>query len=175
MSYTTLSSSTVYRSRVLAVEEQLVRLPGGTEKTHVTVRHPGAVVIVPQKTDGKFLFTRQYRHSISREMLELPAGTLEPGEEPQQCAAREIQEEVGVSAASWTPLGVLYPAPGFCDELQHCFLARDLNPSVLPADEDEIIEAVELSAKEVLDAIAAGQITDSKTLACLYLLQLKQR
>lgn len=174
MSFKTLNTNVAFRGRVLTVEEQEVLLPNGKIKTHVTVRHPGAVIIVPQTESGSIIFTKQYRHSIARELLELPAGTLEQGELPEHCAKREIQEEVNFKAASWTELGILHPAPGFCDEVQHCFLARELTPSSLPQDEDEFITPQELSPREVDDAICSGLITDAKTLACLTLLSARK-
>ncbi len=165
-----LNTNVTYRGGVLTVEEQEVFLPSGKVRTHITVRHPGAVVIVPRTESGSIVFTRQYRHSIGREILELPAGTLEHGELPEHCARREIQEEVKLSAAVWTKLGTLYPAPGFCDEIQHCFLAEVLSPSSLPLDEDELLVPHELSAEEIQAAVTSGQIQDAKTLACLMLL-----
>jgi ADP-ribose pyrophosphatase len=104
--------------------------------------------------------------------LEAPAGTLERGEEPLGCAQREIQEEVGMQAKQWESLGTLYPAPGFCDEVQYLFVARELTPSHLPADEDEEITIVEMMQPEILNAIRTGDICDGKTLAIILKAQL---
>ncbi len=144
-----------------------VRLPSGRKIDKVTVRHPGAVVILPAFADGSILLTWQYRHSIARYILELPAGTLEPDEAPLACAQREITEEVGHSAAEWIELGTIYPSPGFCDEVQYFFLARDLEPTDLNPDEDEIIEVRRYSNAQVDDAIISGAIEDGKSLALL--------
>ncbi len=141
----------------------------GRSFARVTVLHPGAAVFLPLDEDNNLLLVRQYRHPIGQMLLEAPAGTLEPNEEPLTCAKREIQEEVGMSAATWTPLGTLYPAPGFCSELQHLFLARDLTPAPdAEQDEDEFIEVVPLSIGEVEEKIHSGEICDAKTIALYY-------
>lgn len=164
-SYTRLRSQRVFECRQFSVDEDLVRLPNDHECSRFVVRHPGAVVILPRQSDGRFLLVRQYRHPIGGDMLEFPAGTLEPGEKPLPCAQREICEEVGHAASNWIELGRLYPAPGFCDELQFGFLATDLRPQQDEMDEDEIIEVEALTVSEIEEAIRDGRFCDGKSLA----------
>jgi len=144
-----------------------VRLPSGKTIDKFSIRHPGAVVILPIFDDGSMLLTWQYRHAIGRYILEFPAGTLEPGEEPLACAQREVQEEVGHAADEWIELGTTFPAPGFCDELQHFYIARELRPVPLDPDEDEFIEVRRSTAVEVDEAIASGEMVDGKSLAMI--------
>jgi ADP-ribose pyrophosphatase len=129
------------------------------------VEHSGAVVIVPILPDGRLVLVYQYRHAVSQSILEFPAGTLEENEEAIDCAQREIVEEVGYAAAQWTSLGTLLPAPGFCDEVLHVFLANKLSTQVVSADDDEIIEVRLMSVDEVLRGIVEGDIVDAKTIA----------
>lgn len=159
----------VYECSKFYVEEQL--FPSGSSKRFV-VRHPGAAVFLPITDVGSVLLVRQHRTALGRELLEAPAGTLEAGEDPLACAQREIQEEVGMKAERWDSLGTLYPAPGFCDEVQHLFIARDLTPSSLPADDDEAITVVEMTQREILAAVSASELFDTKTLAIVLKAQL---
>ena len=163
--YEQLASQTVFQGRIFDVVDDTVRLPTGHETKRLTVTHPGAVVIIPQMEDGTLLLIRQYRHSVRAELLEFPAGTLEAQESPIACAQREICEEVGYAASEWIELGVQIPAPGFCNELQHGFLARGLTPQEAPGDEDEIIEVVPMSVGELEAAISDGSLTDAKTIS----------
>ncbi|NBW40991.1 NUDIX hydrolase [bacterium] len=159
----------VYECPVFYVEEQQ---PTDTSRKRFAVRHPGAAVFLPITDTGSILFVQQYRMPIGRELIEAPAGTLESGELPLHCAQREIQEEVGMRAETWHELGTLYPAPGFCDELQYLFIARDLTPSSLPADADENITVIEMERDEIFMRIASGDICDGKTIALLLRAQL---
>lgn len=166
-----LRKQEVYKGHIFTVFREEIRLPSGKTTERSVVRHPGAAIIVPQDTNGELLMVRQYRYALDRQLLEFPAGTLEPGEAPLACAKREIQEEVGHQAAEWLELGPVHPAPGFCDEVQHCFLARGLSPSTAPLDEDEIL-SVERHSPEVLERlIVRGEVTDAKTLAVFALLK----
>lgn len=162
------TSKEIYTGAVFSVVSEEIEFPNGLIATRDVVRHPGAVVIIPILEPHTILFVRQYRHPIGRTILELPAGTLETGEEPLSCAQREIAEEVGYGAHKWTSLGGIFPAPGFCDEYQHLFLATDLFEQRLPGDDDEIIE-VEAVPCSALDAMVQDQvIQDAKTLAALF-------
>lgn len=166
--FRTLSAKTAYTSRAVTVVEEQIVLPNNAEKTFVIVDHPGAVVIVPIESDGCLYLLRQYRHSIKREILEFPAGTLGRNEAPRACAERELAEEVGKQAARWRELGVLYPAPGFCNEIQHIFVAEGLTDTFAEKDDDEVIEVQLYSMKQLDELAAAGEITDGKTLAVMY-------
>jgi len=161
----TIRSQTVFTGPKFDVVEMRLRLPTGAVHRHVTVRHPGAVVILPRLDAGTLCVIRQYRHSVRDVLLEFPAGTLEPGEEPLTCAQRELAEEVGRAAARWESLGELYPAPGFCDEKQYCFFATELTPCIAARDEDELIEVVPMQVAEVEEAIRTGRMMDGKSIA----------
>jgi ADP-ribose pyrophosphatase len=163
--YVQLGSRVVFRGRIFDVVDDLVRLPTGHEVNRLTVKHPGAVLMAPLANDGKLVMVRQYRHPLRSMLLEFPAGTLEKGEDPEACARRELAEETGFAAAEWTDLGVQYPLPGYCDELQHCFFARSLSPMKAEGDEDEIIEVVTLTPAEFERASAAGDMIDAKSVS----------
>jgi ADP-ribose pyrophosphatase len=151
-----------------------VRYPSGREGTIEVVEHVGGVTIVAFDPEGKLLLVSQYRHPAGRELLELPAGTLDPGETPEQCAERELQEETGYRPARLERLGGLYLAPGYCSEYQHIFLASALSASRLEGDEEEI-DLVRLPLSEALAMVASGRIEDAKTAGALLLyLQSKQ-
>lgn len=156
---------TAYAGRILQVVDELLRFPSGDLHQHVTVRHPGAVVILPQERNGDLVVVRQYRHAVRQTLLEFPAGTLEPTEQPMLCAKRELAEEVGRQANEWQDLGQLLPAPGFCNEIQYCYYASNLTPCETNLDEDELIEAVTLSPTEIETAIREGQMKDGKSIS----------
>ena len=156
---------TAFAGTVLHVVDELIRYPTGKMYHHITIRHPGAVVILPRQDDGMLVAIRQYRHAVRQTLLEFPAGTLEPGEEPLACARRELAEEVGQAATQWQPLGELLPAPGFCNEVQYCFFATHLEPCQAAPDEDELIEVVTLSSTDVETAIREGIMRDGKSVS----------
>ncbi len=158
-------SRILLETKAFGVQEETLLYSDGSSSKHITALHRGAVVIVPQREDGTLFLIRQYRHSIGRTLLEFPAGSLEPGEDPRVAAEREIIEEIQHAADEWICLGIQYPTPGFCSELQHCYLARRLHPAAAKPDEDEIIEVVTMSAAEIEDAIASGELCDAKTIA----------
>ena len=158
-----VKSEEIYRGYAIKVHKDTLRLPDGKEITRDVVAHPGAVVVLAVEK-GELLFVRQYRHAAGESLLELVAGTREPGEEPEGTAAREIQEEAGYKAGKITKLGEFFSAPGFCSELLHLYLAEELTPSRLPGDEDEEIEVERYSVQEALRMATAGEIRDAKTL-----------
>lgn len=161
-----ISSEVIYEGKLRGVRD-LLEADDGRRFGHETIEHPGAVVILPIRGDGAIIFIEQYRHSVRRTLLELPAGTLEKGEAPDVCAQRELQEEIGMAARHLQDLGVLLPAPGFCNEQQHIFLAKGLYPSKATPDDDECITVVPLQRAEVIDAIRTGRLIDAKSLALL--------
>lgn len=163
-----LNIEQIYRWGNFELMRESIRLPNGDRVAKHRLRHPGAVVILPKFTDGTLLLLRQYRHAIGGELLEFPAGTLEVGEPARTAAARELTEETGWTAKVWTDLGSLHPAPGFCDEVQTCYLAESLTPGKCEPDADELIEPVRMRPTDFEAEIAAGRVTDAKTLA-LYL------
>jgi len=158
-----ISSETVYAGKLFHVELDHMQMPNGVMTARETLRHPGAVCMVPVDADGRLLMVTQYRHAAGRRLLELPAGTLEPGEEPIATVARELQEEVGRLPAKIEPLGGFFVAPGYTSEYIHLFVCTDLKESRLDGDEDEDIEVESVSVEEALAAIESGRICDAKS------------
>jgi len=156
----------IFRGRRLWIELKKIRLPTGTEREKVIVHPSGAVAILPLQGDRCKLL-RQYRYAIDQYIIEAPAGTMEPGEDPLATAGRELIEETGFAAASIVQKGFIYTTPGFTDEKIHLFEARDLTPSrEYTKDEDEVIEVIEVAVKDLPAMIRDGRIVDGKTI-CL--------
>ena len=133
------------------------------------VEHSDAVVILPIDEGGNVTLVRQYRYPISQDLLEAPAGGVDDGESPKQAAQRELQEEIGYSSNKLEYLGKFWSAPGFCTELMHAFVARDLVPSPLPPDEDEAIEVERYPLGSIRDMIRDERILDAKTIAAFWM------
>lgn len=162
----TLASRRVFDGRILRVEVLDVELEDGHRSTREVVRHNGAAAALVRRSDGLFVLVRQFRKAVEQVMLEIVAGTLEPGEPPAECIKREICEETGYAPLSVAPLGYIYSAPGFCSERLDIFYAEtDCAPQASAPDHDERVAAALLSAEELQGMIAAGQIHDAKTLA----------
>jgi ADP-ribose pyrophosphatase len=158
-----LSSETVYSGRLFNVDLDRIEMDGDVIAHRETLRHPGAVAMVPVTAEGNLLLVTQYRHAAGRRLLELPAGTLEKGEEPIAAVARELQEEVGQHPGRIEPLGGFYVAPGYTTEYIHLFVCTELTESRLDGDEDEDIEIEVRTSAEALAAIEAGEICDAKS------------
>jgi ADP-ribose pyrophosphatase len=165
-----LATRTLHRGRVFTLARERWRGPGGREFTRETIRHPGAVLIVPFLDAATVLAIRQFRAAARRWLLEFPAGTLERGETPLACARREVVEEVGHRARSWRRLGGVYTAPGFCTEYIHLYAASRLVPQAGVLDADEHIEVVPLALQRLQRLARSGEVEDAKTLAALALL-----
>jgi len=168
----TVSSRQVFAGRILRVRDDEVRLvPGGRLTRREVVEHPGAVAIVAVGPDQSVVLVRQYRYAAGQALLEIPAGTLRPGEDPAACAERELAEETGAQVLSLEPLATLFVSPGFCTERVHLYLARlgqvaagDPHP-----DEDERLEVVVLPLAEALAMVRDGRLPDAKSAAGLLL------
>lgn len=156
-----LTSEMIFTGKIIEVRKDTVKLPDGKTATREVVRHPGAVGIVAVQ-DQNILLVRQYRYALGQETLEIPAGKLDQGEEPQICAVRELREETGYEG-QMTFLGSFHTSPGFADEIIHLFLARNLNWAPLRADEDEFIGLTVIPWKQALEMAYQGQIRDAKT------------
>ncbi len=165
----TLERQEVFAGKVLHLYLDRVRLPNGREADWEVVEHRGAVGIVALEEDGEVHLVRQYRHAPGRDLLEIPAGKLDEGEEPAACARRELAEEVGLGGGAWDRLASFYTTPGFSDEVLHLYLARELRPVQAAPDEDEFLEVVRLPLGEALAMVSAGGIEDAKTIAGLSL------
>jgi ADP-ribose pyrophosphatase len=162
---TVVHERTIFTGLGFQVVQEDIQLATGHRRRHLTIRHPGAVVLLPYDADGMLLVIEQYRYSLRHTLLEFPAGTIEPGEPPLACAQRELAEEVGRAARRWESLGELHPAPGFCNEVQYCFFATELTPCVARRDADEVIEVVPMRSTQVEQAIRDGHMTDGKSIA----------
>lgn len=164
-----LTSETLYHGRAFDVRRDQIRLPNGKSTALDIVDHSGAITIVPVDASGVIWFVRQYRHPTGQMLLELPAGTLEPGEQPEEAALREIREEIGMAAKSIKLLGEFYLAPGYSTEYMYIYLAKGLTPAPLDQDEDEILFVEKIPASEVYQLIESGKIQDAKTLLGMYM------
>ena len=160
-----MSSKILCQWKCFSVEEHEHVLPNKKQVTFTSIKHPGAVVIIPINSQGHLVLVNQYRPAIKQWILEFPAGTLEPEEDIFLCAKRELAEETNLKAESWQSLGELLPVPSFCDEIQHLFVATDLAPTIGQLDDDEIIEVVTLSVTELEKRIVNNEIKDNKTLS----------
>ncbi len=163
----------VFEGRIFTVQVETITLPKGGRLEAEIVRHPGSVVLVPVTGDGRIILVRQYRHPIGRSVWELPAGSLEHGEDPQKAAARECQEEIGLIPSSVNKIGSLFPSPGFCDEEMNFYRLTGLRTpadgdAAAEPDEDEDIESKAFTVGEMHAMVDRGEIVDMKTVAALY-------
>jgi ADP-ribose pyrophosphatase len=164
---TILHTEPIYEGRVVNLYIETVQLPNDDTVKREVVRHGGAVAMVPLHKDGRVTLLRQYRLPVRGSLLEIPAGSLEPGEDPADCAVRELQEEAGLLPERLIPLDGIFLAPGYSSEYIHLYIATGLTPSELDGDDDEFLEVVTLPFTEALALIDSGEITDAKTIAAL--------
>ena len=163
----TLSSKVAYDGKVVHVEYDEIETADGHKSFREVVRHPGGVVIVAETNEGKVLLVKQYRYPLAKTNLELPAGKLEYGENPDEACKRELEEETGYDAGTWESLGYINTTPGICDEKLYLFLATDLYYDAPCPDDGEIIEAYEYKLDDIFEMIKNGEINDSKTICAL--------
>jgi len=159
-----IQSKLVYQGRLLRVEEDVVLLPDGNESRREYVRHPGASMIIPLFDDDTVLLERQYRYPVGKHLIEFPAGKLDSEESPLEAAQRELLEETGYVADSWTELGSFLLAVGYSDERIYCFLARGLTYRKPNLDQGEFLETIRVPNQELFDWIDNGTLEDSKTI-----------
>jgi len=159
----------VYTGRIIRLGIESLRLPNGTPLELEVVRHPGGAAVVALDTQGQVCLLRQYRHAAGGWLWELPAGKLEPGESPQTTAARELLEEAGLQAGTWEELGEVLTTPGFCDEIIHLFLARELRELPACPEAHELIEVHWIAFDTALQQVREGSIRDAKTMLGLLL------
>jgi ADP-ribose pyrophosphatase len=163
----TIASRVAFQGRTIRVLEERVRIPNGNEVALDVVRHPGAAAVVPLDVDGHVLMVRQYRHTVGGWLLEVPAGKLSPGEPPEACAHRELEEEAGVRAGTLRPLGAIYVSPGFCDEKIWLYLATDLAPGRQALEDDEALLLERVPFADALRRARSGEIEDAKSTCAL--------
>jgi ADP-ribose pyrophosphatase len=166
-----VSSRQVWKGRFLEVRFDTVALPDGAHTTREYVVHPGAVMMVPILDDGRLVMERQFRYPVDRVMLEFPAGKIDAGEPPVQCAVRELAEETGYRAREWARAGILHNAIGYSTEGIEVWFARGLEHGAARLDAEEFLEIVTHSEAEIDALCAAGGITDAKTMIGLLWLQ----
>lgn len=163
------SSKTVFNVGRFRLDTENVTLDNGVDTTIHVLRHPGAVAIVPFVDEATILMVHQYRHALGDYIWEIPAGTIDAGEPPMDCAGRELIEETGFRGCRFTRLGEIYTAPGYSNERLHLFMAFDLEPDVQNLEPDEVLRVKQTSFADALAMIDSGDIRDAKTIAGLLL------
>ncbi len=163
----TLSSQELLRGNFLHALRDQVRLPDGSQASREYVRHPGAVVIVAELPDGRYVLERQWRYPLQRAFIEFPAGKLDAGEDLLACAQRELREETGYQAREWAYAGPMHPVISYSTEVIHIFFARGLEAGPRKLDQGEFLDVFPASLEELLAWSRDGHLTDGKTLSCL--------
>lgn len=168
-----LSSQQLYRGRAVSLRMDTVEKSDGKTTTREVVEHSNCVAVVVVDEQGNVLLVRQYRYPVGKFLLEIPAGGIDPNEEPIDCVRRELQEEIGYFPQKIEELGGFYSVPGYGTEYLHCYLATDLVPSRLIAEDSEGIEVVRVPISKITQLITSGEICDAKSIAALltFLLQ----
>lgn len=161
----TLSSKALYEGRHFSFKTDVVELPNGKRTTREIVDHPGAVAVIPFLPDGRIVLVKQYRYALQTDLLEIPAGTLEKGEKPLDCALRELKEETGYEANILNRIMSCYVAPGYSNELIHFYVASELRKADSRMELDEAITVERIKLEQVLKMIRENIIVDAKTVA----------
>ena len=167
MIHESIKEHEIYRGRAFTVRQDTVRLPNGRETNLDIVVHVGSVVILPVDEQGRIIFVKQYRYAIGMDILELPAGTLNKGEPPFECARRELREETGMAAGNFVELGAFFLAPGYSSEYMHVYYADGLYSSPLDADADEFLSTEAVPVHQALQMGENGLLPDAKSLTAL--------
>lgn len=162
----TLQSELIYGGRRLRLHRDEVELPGGRRTFREVVIHPGAAAIVPVTKDGDVFLVKQFRYAVDSELYEIPAGTVERGESPEQCAVRELREEVGLIARRVEKLGQFYTSPGVMNEVMHLYRATNLIK--IEKEPEEGISVVRMKLGQAVDKIKKGEIRDAKTICGIF-------
>jgi len=170
-----LASQEIYHGRAVNLRVDTVQKAGGTETTREVVEHSDCVAVVVVDDQDKILLVRQFRHPVGKFLLEIPAGGIDPDEEPLDSVRRELQEEIGYLPRRIDKLGGFYAIPGYGTEYLHCFLATDLVPGRLVAEDTDDIELVRVSPDEIPRLIASGEICDAKSIAALLMFLFRRR
>ncbi|AZV51046.1 MULTISPECIES: ADP-ribose pyrophosphatase [Bacillus] len=172
----TIAKEQIFSGKVIDLYVEDVELPNGKTSKREIVKHPGAVAVLAVTDEGKIIMVKQFRKPLERTIVEIPAGKLEKGEEPEYTALRELEEETGYTAKKLTKITAFYTSPGFADEIVHVFLAEEL--SVLEEkrelDEDEFVEVMEVTLEDALKLVESREVYDAKTAYAIQYLQLKE-
>ena len=174
MAEETLSSKVLFDGRAIKVRVDTVRRPDGRRTTREIVEHAAVIAVIPVDNDGNVLLVRQFRKPVEKELLEIPAGGIDPGEDAEAAVIRELQEEIGFRPGRLERLGGFYSAPGYATEYIHLYLAADLVPGRLHAEDTEEIKLVRVPLAQVPELISSGKIEDAKSIAgLLYYLEFR--
>ncbi len=168
---TLLSSQQVFEGGFLDIRRDTVQLPNGKSATREYVVHPGACVVIPLLDNGDVILEKQFRYPVGREMIEFPAGKLDPNEDPLICALRELREETGYSASEWAYAGCMHLAIAYSTEVIHIYFARGLVQGERDLDEGEFLDVFTAPAQQLITWCAEGSVTDAKTVTCALHLQ----
>lgn len=165
----------IFKGRIIDLSVETVTLPNGATAELEIITHPGAAAVVPMKDETTVVMIRQYRHAVGGFIYEIPAGKLHPGEDPRECAVREVEEEIGYKVGNLEPLLSFFTTPGFTNEVIHIFLGKDLQPGTQDLGADEVLEVLEMPIGKAIALIKEGTIRDGKTIIGLQMayLQLK--
>lgn len=165
----------IYKGKIIDLSVETVTLPNGAKADLEVITHPGAAAVVPMKDDRTVVMVRQYRHAVGRFIYEIPAGKLHPGEDPRDCAAREVEEETGYKVGRLEPVLSFLTTPGFTNEIIHVFVGRDLSPGTQNLGTDEVLEIIEMPLEQAVAHINDGEIQDAKTIIGLQAVCLKMK
>ena len=160
----TIQTKTVHKGTFLTLNSDKVLLPNGNTSTREWIKHPGAVCCIPILPDGRIGLIKQYRYAVKEQMIEIPAGKLDQNEIPEECAQRELEEEIGYKASKLTFLANIHPAIGFTDEKMWLYLAEDLVKTKQNLDADELLFLFPTKLEEAVEMVWKGEITDVKTI-----------
>jgi ADP-ribose pyrophosphatase len=172
----TISTEKIYQGKIIDLQVDEVTLPNGKTSKRELIKHPGAVAVIALTPEGKLVMVEQYRKALEKSIVEIPAGKLEPGEEPIITAARELEEETGYGCEKLEHLISFYTSPGFADELVHLYAAKNIKrlEEARELDEDEFVELLEVTVEEASVLIKEKKIHDAKTAYAVQYLQLQQ-
>ncbi len=165
----------IYKGKIIDLSVETVTLPNGATADLEVITHPGAAAVVPMKDDRTVVMVRQYRHAVGRFIDEIPAGKLHPGEDPKDCAAREVEEETGYKVNRLEPLLSFLTTPGFTNEIIHIFVGRELSPGMQNLGTDEVLEIIEMPLDQAVARIKTGEIRDAKTIIGLQAVCLRMK
>ena len=159
-----ISSKQIFKGKLLDVRKDTISLPNNKEASREWIKHPGAACCIPILQNKKIIMVKQYRYAIKRTSIELPAGKIDKGEAPENCARRELEEETGYRTQKLTFLNTMYPAIGFSNEKMWIYLAQDLVKTNSKPDIDEFVEVISVNKKTAMNMVKDGSINDSKTI-----------